>query len=344
MRPFTALFVVVLTLLGACASDSGSDDAIGTAATTAEAATTSIEAPTTDATTPTTDVATPEPETSEPTTSSAPTTEPTPTLPDPAPWDGPRFDEAIEPTMAALAVGIGQPISAAAVAPEIVLPDGVPTPGGTVIGAGWVSGFDPRRGEYELEYSVGLESAITPNELQAWQDGVGGGWRAPSFAESGSFFTSLIIDEQDQRLVHLLDTDAAANERPPLNLEWSPNADSLLEPDWLAALPRPDGGLATEVSAARGIVTFGLGGAGFDGHVFVRFDYEVDELDRMVDYFEDGVLVGAGFEYEPEPLSNTRYRRDVAIGDWSGQVQIGEATANDVEYLQVIWQLTRGAS
>ena len=152
-----------------------------------------------------------------------------------------------------------------------------------------------------------------------------------------------MIDEQDQRLVHVLDTAAPDNGRPALNLTWSPNTDVLLEPDWLAALPRPDGGVPTEVLVARGDVTVGLGGTGFDGNVFVRIDYAVDDLDRMIEYFESGTLVGAGFDYEPEPLSNARYRRDVVIGDWSGDVRIGEASANDVEYLQVIWQLTRGA-
>lgn len=290
--------------------------------------------------------ATEPPATDAPTTLPAPTTEPPPTLPEPAPWDAPRFDEAIEPTMAALAVGVGQPISAAAVAPEVVLPEGVPSPGGNVTGAGWEAERDPRDGDVELTYAVGLDLAIAPADLEAWQTSVGEsgtGWRAPSFAESGSLYTSLLIDEQDQRLVHVLDTDAATSGRPPLNLEWSPNSDAVPEPDWLAALPRPDGGVLSEVLVARGLVTAGLGAAGFDGHVFVRFDYEVDDLDRMIEYFESGILLGAGFEYEPEPLSNARYRRDVAIGDWSGEVLIGEASANDREFLQVIWQLTRGA-
>jgi len=333
--PGTPLLISFAVLAG-CGSDSSSSEPDDTASTTTDAAATSVapEASTAPIT---------EPAPTDPPTSPAPTSEPAPTLPEPAPWDGPRFDEAIEPTMSALAVGVGQPISAAAVAPEIVLPEGVPTPGGTVIGAGWVSDFDPLRDEYELEYSVGLDSAITPDGLQEWQNGVAAPWRTPSFAESGSLYTSLLIDEQDQRLVHLLDTDAAANERPPLNLEWSPNASTLLEPDWLAALPRPEGGVTSEILVGRGDVVLGLGGAGYNGHAFVRFDYDVDDLDRMVEYFEGGSLVGAGFEYEPEPLSNARYRRDVSIGDWSGEVMIGEASSNGVDYLQVIWQLTRGA-
>ena len=142
----------------------------------------------------------------------------------------------------------------------------------------------------------------------------------------------------------MLDTDAAANGRPPLNLEWSPDTTSLLEPDWLDALPRPDGGVTSELLVARGDVSVGLGAEGLDGQVFVRFDYEVDDLDRMIEYFEAGTLLGAGFEYEPVPISNGRYRRDVSIGDWSGEVLIGEASSNDVEYLQVIWDLGRGAS
>lgn len=343
MRQLTTS-LVVLALLAACGGSEAGTDAETTVASAAP-----VTAPTeTDVEPTATEVPPTEPPaqddgTSPESTAAPTTTEPEPTLPDAAPWDGPRFDEAIEPTMAALAVGLGQPISAAAVAPEIVLPDAAPTPGGTVTGAGWVSSFDPRRDEYELDYSVGLASAITPDELRVWQEGVGAGWRAPSFAESGSFFTSLIIDEQDQRLVHVLDTEAPDNGRPSLNLTWAPNVSSLLEPDWLLALPRPDGGVPTEVSVARGNVTVGLGGAGFDGSVFVRFDYALEDLDRMIEYFEDGTLVGAGFEYEPEPLSNARYRRDVAIGDWSGRVMIGEASSNGIEYLQVIWQLTRGA-
>ena len=81
---------------------------------------------------------------------------------------------------------------------------------------------------------------------------------------------------------------------------------------------------------------------GLDGNVFVRFDYEPTDLEQMVDYFEQGVLVGAGFTYEPTPLSNTRYRRDVSIGDWEGQVAIGEVTSGDqLVALQVIWNLSR---
>ena len=99
--------------------------------------------------------------------------------------------------------------------------------------------------------------------------------------------------------------------------------------------------MTSELLVARGDVSVGLGAAGLDGQVFVRFDYEVDDLDRMIDYFEAGTLLGAGFEYEPVPISNGRYRRDVSIGDWSGDVLIGEASSNDVDYLQVIWNLTR---
>lgn len=273
-----------------------------------------------------------------------PTTEPPLTLPDAVPWGGPRFDEAIDATMTALAVGIGQPMSTSAVGPEIVLPDPVPTLGDTILGTGWVAEFDRFRDEYDRTDNVGLDASITPEELEAWQTGVGNGWRAASFSSSGSLSTSLLIDEQDQRLVQVLDTDASASGRPPLNLAWSPDVDTLPEPEWLAALPRPDDGVTTEILVARGTVTAGLGGSGFDGNVFVRFDYETDDLDRMVDYFEDGVLLGAGFTYEPEPISTARYRRDVAIGDWSGDVSIGSASADGVEYLQVIWQLTRMGS
>ncbi len=348
MRSLTVPVIITLVSLAACGTDSSStesDDSAPTVALTAPADTETTESATTESAT--TDPPPDEPvETvaaapTEPPADAAPTTTPPSTLPEPAPWDGPRFDEAIEPTMAALAVGVGQPLSAAAVAPEIVLPAEVPTPGGTIIGAGWASEFDLRRDEYGLEYAVGLDAAITPDELLAWQEGVGDGWQAASFAESGSFYTSLVTDEQGQRLVHLLDTDASANGRPPLNLEWSPDTTSLFEPDWLDALPRPDGGVTSELLVARGDVTVGLGAAGLDGQVFVRFDYEVDDLDRMIDYFEAGTLLGAGFEYEPVPISNGRYRRDVSIGDWSGDVLIGEASSNDVDYLQVIWNLTR---
>ncbi len=351
MRSLTVPVIITLVSLAACGTDSSStesDDSAPTVALTAPADTETTESATTESAT--TDPPPDEPvETvaaapTEPPADAAPTTTPPSTLPEPAPWDGPRFDEAIEPTMAALAVGVGQPLSAAAVAPEIVLPAEVPTPGGTIIGAGWASEFDLRRDEYGLEYAVGLDAAITPDELLAWQEGVGDGWQAASFAESGSFYTSLVTDEQGQRLVHLLDTDASANGRPPLNLEWSPDTTSLFEPDWLDALPRPDGGVTSELLVARGDVTVGLGAAGLDGQVFVRFDYEVDDLDRMIDYFEAGTLLGAGFEYEPVPISNGRYRRDVSIGDWSGDVLIGEASSNDVDYLQVIWNLTRDAS
>lgn len=82
---------------------------------------------------------------------------------------------------------------------------------------------------------------------------------------------------------------------------------------------------------------------GLDGNVFVRFDYAPTELDRMIAYFEEGILLGAGFTYEPSPLSNTSYRRDVVMGDWSGSVSIGEVTSGDeVIAVQVIWSLTRG--
>ena len=352
MRSIGGGLVAILLVVAACGGDDGTADAPdATAPDTAGTDTAGTDTTGTDTTDADTTDAGPAAPTTEPAptalpTTAAPTTEPAPTLPPPAPWDAPRFEEAIEPTMAALAVGVGQPVSAAAVGPEVLLPETVPTPGGVVVGAGWVSEFDPRRDEYEVTYSVGLDATLTPAELEAWQTTVGEsgtGWRAPSFSESGPYFTSLLIDEQDQRLVHLLDTDAATSGRPPLNLEWSPATDTLIEPDWLASLPHPDGGTTTEVLVGRGDVVVGLGGTGLDGNVFVRTDYEVDDLDRMIDYFESGILVGAGFEYEPEPLSTSRYRRDVAIGDWSGEVQIGDASANGVEYLQVIWQLTRDA-
>lgn len=325
MRPFVPCISALLVALASCGGDSTSSDSGDTSAAA-------------DSTSP--DPATTASATSQP----IPTTDPTPVLPEAVPWDASRFDEVIEPTMAALAVGVGQQVSAAAVAPEVVLPEGVPTPGGTIVGAGWDAEFDPRRDEYELTYSVGLDSPITSGELEAWQNGVDDGWRAPSFSESGSLFTSLVIDEADQRIIHVLDTDAASSGRPPLNLAWRPHVEAIPEPDWLASLPRPEGGVLTDILVARGTVSVGLGGAGFDGHVFARFDYELDDFDRIVEYFESGILLGAGFEYEPEPISNFRYRRDVSMGDWSGDVGIGEASADGVEYLQVVWQLTRGAA
>lgn len=334
MRRVTPFAAAALVVLASCGGGSDADDAPTTTSADSTESPTTADADITPAT---------EPAVTEPATTPAPTTEPPPTLPEAAPWDAPTFDEAIEPTMAALEAGVGQEVSAAAVAPEVVLPDGVPTPGGVVTGTGWVSEYDTRFNEYDLAYSVGIESTITSTELQVWQDSVGNGWRAPSFAESGSLFTSLLVDEQDQRLVHLLDIDAAANGNPVLNLEWSPTVTTLLEPEWLASLPMPEGGVLTEISAARGLVSVGLGGSGFDGSVLVRADYELADYDRLVEYFEAGILIGAGFTYEPEPLSNSRYRRDVAIGDWSGDVRIGDASADDVEYLQVLWRLTRGA-
>ncbi len=270
------------------------------------------------------------------------------TLPEGLPWDGPRFDAAIEPTMAALSSGFAQPFDAAVVGPEIAVPVPTPVPAPAVVtGAGWVSEYESFDGSYDLTFAVGLDpsaggATLTPEALEAWSAAPGvPGWTSPSFAESGSLFTSLLIDAADQRLVYVLDTDAASSGRPVLNLEWSPATDALREPDWLASLPRPDGGVPTEISVGRGLVLVGFA-SGFDGNVFVRFDYAPTELQTMIDYFEQGVLVGAGFDYEPSPLSNTSYRRDVVIGDWSGEVSIGEVTSGDeVTALQVIWSLTR---
>ena len=266
-----------------------------------------------------------------------------PTLPAPAAWDGPMFADAIEPTMEALGASIGQPFDPAVVAPELTLPVPTPLPGAaTITGAGWESEIDSFDGSFEQHHYVGLDLATDPTALQTWSAGPIDGWRSPSFAESGSLYTSLLMDALDQRLVLVLDTDAAASGSPVVNLDWAPTVDAMRTPDWLAALPRPEGGVPSEITVGRGVVKVGFA-PGLDGNVFVRFDYAPTELDRMIAYFEEGILLGAGFTYEPSPLSNTSYRRDVVMGDWSGEVSIGEVTSGDeVIAMQVIWSLTRG--
>lgn len=267
-----------------------------------------------------------------------PVTEAGSTLPEPAAWDGPTFDVAIGSTMDDLGSVVGLPLDPATAFPEVTIP--VPGPA-TVIGAGYTAEIDSFDGTVGQTYALGLDLAIDPAALEAWAGTEIPGWRSPSFASSGSLYTSLLIDELDQRLVYVLDTDAAASGRPPVNAEWSPVIESMPEPEFLAALPRPDGGVLSELTVAFGTVSADFLSGG-NGRVFARFDYEPTEMADLVAYFEDGTLLGAGFQYEPTPLSNMSYRRDVVIGDWSGSVSIGEMTMDDqVVSIQVLWDLTR---
>lgn len=330
--PFRLSLLVVALVAAGCGGgdDGGSADTDSPATTEAAVDTTVAQVETTTAPTPATEPAATEPA--------------GPTLPAPAAWDGPMFDAAIEPTMEALGAAIGQPFDPAIVAPELTLPAPTPLPGAaTITGAGWESEIDSFDGSFEQHHYVGLDLATDPTALQTWSAGPIDGWTSPSFAESGSLYTSLLMDALDQRLVLVLDTDAAASGSPVVNLDWAPTVDAMRTPDWLAALPRPEGGVPSEIAVGRGVVSVGFA-PGLDGNVFVRFDYEPTELDRMIAYFEEGVLLGAGFTYEPSPLSNTSYRRDVVMGDWSGEVSIGEVTSGDeVIAMQVIWSLTRVA-
>lgn len=340
MRHLMSLLVPI-SLLAACGGDDDSSDEAPANTTTDITDTTDAPAATEPTTESDTTGSAAEPAATEPAPTGSPATDApaaSSTLPEPAAWDAPTFDVAIAPLMDDLASGIGLPLDPATALPGVTVP--VPGPA-NVTGAGVEAEVDGFDGSIDITYSLGLDLAIDPAGLETWAAGPIDGWTSPSFAESGSLYTALLTDPQGQRLVYVLDTDPATNGRPGLNAEWAPVSDTMPDPEFLASLPRPDGGVLTELNVARGLVTSGFM-PGLDGNVFVRFDYEPTDLEQMVDYFEQGVLVGAGFTYEPTPLSNTRYRRDVSIGDWEGQVAIGEVTSGDqLVALQVIWNLSR---
>ena len=138
------------------------------------------------------------------------------------------------------------------------------------------------------------------------------------------------------------DADAPPGE-PTLQYHLEVPADAVPTPAWLAALPVPAGGTIIELTEGIGASEH-LGAVGGNGVVVARISYPPESADALAEQLSPGRFLGAGFEVLESPLSNLSSRVDLRMGEWEGNVGIGEVTSGDqVLSLDVIYSFRRTA-
>jgi len=315
MRLRTALLVPVLACLAACGSGTGSSS-----------------------------------ETTTPTEIESSSSAPSPTAiesssaaPTPSP-DAPEvlFVDVVEDALAPYAALIGTPAAEADLGSVLSLHDGdVPLPAGvTIVGAGMsVREWDDET--FDDEQVLGLGEALTKGDLESFGGAAPTGWTYNSVSTTDSSSTLVMTRESDQLRLILMVTPKPEVGEPPAELALEQKSSAPPQPAWLASLPVPEGGVLVAVAEGVGQVDINYTPAG-GGLVSATWRYPVEQLDALLEYIASGALEAAGISVvDPDSISFGAAYIDVTVGDWTGQIVVGETVFEDSSAADLTWYLTR---
>ncbi|MEK9810578.1 MAG: hypothetical protein VW362_09040, partial [Candidatus Nanopelagicales bacterium] len=156
--------------------------------------------------------------------------------------------------------------------------DSVPTPEGTISGAGYSA--DSWQGRVTDEQLIGLDSKLTEGDLEKFGDGLPEEWKFNSISTTDTSAT-LVATRTADGLRLGVSTYAKPDPGEPKTQVWlETTADALAEPDWMATLPALEGGEISAVGEGVGEVLIDYFPAG-KGLVTVRWRYEGDRLQEI---------------------------------------------------------------
>lgn len=262
-----------------------------------------------------------------------------PTTLAPADFDGPSFLDTVEPALAPYVAALGQPATSATVGALLpAVTADVPIPAGlTVAGIGrTLEQYDATT--VDDTQSMAFTEPYDAATLEAFGASAGGGWSQASWATSGSLATLLLTNADGRRAVYVAESDTAST-RAPLELQVEPASGTLTAPVWAASLPALEGGTLIDYTEAVGTVQDNLFGT--EQFVAIRWRFAADQLDALNAYLESGVVQSAGFTYDADLFNGFQSMVDVTIGDWSGTIIIGEASADGETFYDLVWSLGR---
>jgi hypothetical protein len=312
MRRFALLVAPAVVVLAACG---GSADT----AVTSSAPDTSSAAPETSSAAP------------------APTVEETTSAPAPV---GAAFVDVVDDALAPYAVLIGQPAQTSDLASALPLFDGdVPLPAGDVVGAGRV--VEQWGDTLDSVQMVGIGTAPDKAELEAYGAAAPSGWAYNSISTTDSSSTLVMTREADGlRIVYMSSVDPRPGE-PPAQFSLEADASEIPQPAWLASLPVPSGGEITAVGEGIGEVEVNYFPA-VNGLVAATWRFPADQLEALQEFYAGDALEAAGFTLvDPDAIRVGASYFDVTVGDWTGQVIVGETIDGEESFASVQWFLTR---
>ena len=257
----------------------------------------------------------------------------------PAPT-GTVFTDVVDEALAPYAGVVGPTAGDADLGAVLPAFDGdVPLPSGAVVGAGrlveqWGQTLDSVQ-------KVGLDTAPSKAELEAYGAAAPAGWAYNSISTTDSSASLVMTRDADGlRIVYKSSTDPRPGE-PPAEFWLESDATEMPQPVWVATLPVPAGGELRSVGEGLGEIEINYFPA-VNGLVTATWRYDGDQLESLQEYYAGGALETAGFTLvDPDAIRIGASYFDVAAGDWTGQIVVGELMQGEDSFATVQWFLTR---
>lgn len=257
----------------------------------------------------------------------------------PAPIGAP-FVEVIDAALAPYSDVIGMSASSADLVSVLPLFDGdVPLPSGTIVGAGriveqWGDALDSAQ-------MIGVDGVLSKADLEAYGAAAPSSWAYNSLSTTDSSSTLVMTRESDGLRVVYMSSSNPGPGVPPAEFSLEADASEIPQPAWLSALPVPAGGELIAVGEGIGEVEVNYFPA-VGGLVTATWQFPAEELASLQEFYAGDALEAAGFAFvDPDAIRVGASYFDVAAGDWTGQVIVGELIDGDESFASVQWFLTR---
>ena len=177
--------------------------------------------------------------------------------------------------------------------------------------------------------------------LEAYGAAAPAGWTYNSISTTDSSSTLVMTRESDAMRVVYMSSKDPGPQLPAAEFRLEAQASEIPQPAWLASLPVPQGGEVIAVGEGVGQVEVEGFPAG-SGLVTAMWRFPSEELTALQEFYAADALDAAGFTLlDPDAIAVGASYFDVAAGDWTGQVIVGEMVDGEDSYATVQWFLTR---
>ncbi|MCB0973045.1 MAG: hypothetical protein KDB86_00645 [Actinobacteria bacterium] len=262
-----------------------------------------------------------------------------PTVPDSvAGSEGSVATPLLDNAMAELEVPLGESLTPETVSNLFPWPADFPPTEGLIVGTqrSWERDHD----SVEENRRIGIDEAATAQSLDAYSETIeaGGVWSRAS-TQRQSFLTDLYTNDAGDRIVLSSKTELEPGVAG-LTYELEPAApDALTPPEWVGALPAPNGGELVEWVEGVGPVQDAFSAGDPAGYVSIRIRYDDQDREPLVEHLQE-VLGSAGFTVT-DTMTLDSWTADVTTDGWSGQVYVGEWSSGEDTGQDVVWALSR---
>lgn len=253
---------------------------------------------------------------------------------------GSAFTEVVDEALAPYASLVGSPAAGADLAPVLSSFDGdVPLPAGSIVGAGrlveqWGATLDSVQ-------KIGLDSAPSKAELEAYGAAAPAGWAYNSISTTDTSSSLVMTRDADGLRIVYKSSSKPREGEPPAEFSLESDATEMPQPIWVPTLPVPNGGELLSVGEGLGEVEINYFPAA-KGLVTATWRFDADQLEALQEFYAGGGLEAAGFTLvDPDAIRVGASYFDVAAGDWTGQVIVGELMQGEESFATVQWFLTR---